>query len=406
LTRYLVPPSFACMPIRLGRVVKSARGSARFARFQGEGRLRAKRALGRVSRWLWRDPLDHPRTIRLLTGREIAETRDEPVLLPTQEHAVSARPQHWEKANVLEPEFVWRIERDGRVRSIRITSSGTVLLNNRYLLDTDQGSWAGILEGPLRQRVTVDLAIAPWSHYWSSYGDYLFFVVSKLCRIKAAIDESSWASSTLCYPLRRTSWEQQYLSRLGFSDDRLLDTRRKIQVSARTVVIANNQGALWLPSPSAILALRRTFLIEPQLVTGRKGRRLYISRSLQRRKVLNEDAVRRVVTSFGVEVLEDVPASVSEQIQLFREASLVVSAHGSALTNLVWCAPGTRVIELLSRSYAQMHIAYLSHIVGLDYRCLIDDSSRPHHWTNMQDADVSVDVDSLKKTLEAMVAPT
>jgi Glycosyltransferase 61 len=372
----------------------------------GQRRERAKRALGRVSRWMWRDPLDHPRTIRLLTGREIAETRDEPVLLPNQDPVVGARPQHWEKANVFEPEFVWRIERDGRVRSIRITPSGTVLLNNRYLLDTDQGSWAGILERPLRQRVTVDLAIAPWSHNWSAtYGDYLFFVVSKLCRIKAALDESSWAKSTLCYPLRRTSWEQQYLSRLGFSEDRLLDTRRKIQVSARTVVTANNQGALWLPSPSAILALRRTFLTEPQLGTGRKGRRLYISRSRYGRSVRNEEDVRRALTSFGVEVLEDVPPSVSEQIELFREASLIVAPHGSALTNLVWCAPGTRVIELLSGSYAHMQVAYLSHILGLDYRCLIDDSSRSHHWSNMQDADVSVDVDWLKKTLEAMVAP-
>jgi hypothetical protein len=393
------------MRSRLVRVVESARGSAWSARFRGVGRQRAKRALGSVSRLMWRDPLDHPRTIRLLTGREIAESRDEPVLLANQDPVVGARPRHWEKANVFEPEFVWRIERDGRVRSIRITPSGTVLLNNRYLLDTDQGSWAGIPERPLRHRVTVDLAIAPWSHYWSSYGDYLFFVVSKLCRIKAALDESSWANSTLCYPLRRTSWEQQYLSRLGFGEDRLLDTRRKIQVSARTVVTANNQGRLWLPSPSAILALRRIFLTEPQLATGRKGRRLYISRSLQRRKVLNEDAVRRVVTSFGVEMLEDVPASVSEQIQLFREASLVVAPHGSALTNLVWCAPGTRVIELLSRSYAQMHFAYLSHVLGLDYRCLIDDSSGPHHWSNMDEADVLVDIDSLTKTLDATVAP-
>jgi capsular polysaccharide biosynthesis protein len=116
--------------------------------------------------------------------------------------------------------------------------------------------------------------------------------------------------------------------------------------------------------------------------------------------------VRRAVTSLGVDVLEDVPPSVSEQIQLFREASLVVAPHGSALTNLAWCAPGTKVIELLSRSYAQMHFAYLSHILGLDYRCLIDDSPGPHHWTNMFDADVSVDVDSLKKTLEATVAST
>jgi capsular polysaccharide biosynthesis protein len=113
-----------------------------------------------------------------------------------------------------------------------------------------------------------------------------------------------------------------------------------------------------------------------------------------------------VVTSFGVEVLEDVPATVSEEIQLFREASLVVAAHGSALTNLVWCAPGTRVIELLSRSYAPRQIAYLSHILDLDYRCLIDDSSRPHHWTNMGVADVSVDIASLKKALEATVPLT
>ena len=375
-----------------------------FRRFWGEWKQEtAKPALGRVSRLMWRDPLDHPRTIRSLTGREIAETRDEPVLLPNQDPVVGARPQHWDKASVFQPEFVWRIERDGGVRSIRITPSGTVLVNNRYLLQTDQGSWAGLLERPLKQRVTVDLAIAPWSHNWSAYGDYLLFVVSKLCRIKAALDESSWANSTLCYPLRRTSWEQQYLSHLGFGEDRLLDTRQKIQVSARTVVTANNQGALWLPSPSAILALRRTFLTEPEPRAGRK--RIYISRAHWRRKVRNEEDVRRVVTSFGIEVLEDVPPSVSEEIQLFRDASLVVAAHGSALSNLVWCAPGTRVIELLSGSYAHMQVAYLSHILGLDYRCLIDDSSRSHHWSNMQDADVSVDVDWLKKTLEAMVAP-
>jgi hypothetical protein len=368
-------------------------------RFQGEGKHRAKRALGNISRLIWRDPLDHPRTIRLLTGREIAETRDEPVSLPNQDPVGSVRPQGWERENVFEPEFVWRIERDRRVRSIRITPSGTVLLNSRYLLNTDQGSWAGMSERPLRRRVTVDLAIAPWSHNWASYGDYLFFVVSKLCRIKASLDESSWANSTLCYPLRRTSWEQQYLSRLGFSQDRLLDTRRKIRVSARTLVTANNQ-AMWLPSPSAILALRRTFLTEPQVGTSRK--RFYISRSRWRRKVRNEDDVCRVVTSFGVEVLEDVPPSVSEQIQLFRDASLVVSAHGSALTNLVWCAPGARIIELLSGSYAPRHFAYLSYILGLDYRCLVDDSLRPHHWTNMNE-DLSVDINSLKKTLEAAI---
>src|ERR687892_708650 len=96
---------------RLVRIVKSARGSAWSSRFRSVGRQRAKRALGGVSRLMWRDPLDHPRTIRLLTDREIAETRDEPVVLPNQDPVVGVRPQHWEKASVFEPEFVWRIER-------------------------------------------------------------------------------------------------------------------------------------------------------------------------------------------------------------------------------------------------------------------------------------------------------
>jgi hypothetical protein len=387
---------------RLSRIVQSRGRSARLARLRGVGRQKAKRAVGNFSRSIWRDPLDCRRTIQLLSGREIAMTQDQSILLPNQDPVVGVRPKDWDRENVFEPEFVWRIQQDRRIRSIRITPSGTVLLDHRYLLNTDRGSWAGLSERPLRRRRSLDLGIAPWAHNWASYGDYLLFVVSKLCRIKDALDQSSWANGTLCYPLRRTNWEQQYLSQLGFGEDRLLDTR-EVRVSTHTVITAKNQSMLWLPSPSALSALRRTFLKEPQPVTGEK--RFYISRSHWRRKVRNEDDVRRMAASFGLDVLEDVPPGVDEQIRLFREASLVVSAHGSALTNVVWCAPGTRIIELLSRSYAVRHIAYLSHVLGLDYTYLVSDSPRSHHWTNIGE-DVSIDIGSLAKALEAAIAPT
>jgi hypothetical protein len=372
------------------------------ARLVGEGKHTAKRALGKVSRAVWRDPLDRHRTIQLLTGHEIGVTRDETVWLPRQDPMAGTSPRPHGQELVFDPEHVWRIERDERIKSIRITPSGTVLLGERYLLDTDRGSWAGMLDRPLKHHTDVDLAIAPWSHKWGTFGDYLLFVVAKLCRIRDVLDEASWAAATLCYPMRRTSYEQQYLARLGFSSDRLLDTREGIRLSARAVVTANNQSTLWLPSPTGVLALRRTFMGDPERSAG--TRRFYVSRSRWRRKVRNEDDVRRVVASFGLEILEDVPTSLDEQIRLFREASLIVSPHGSALTNLVWCGPGTRVIELFSNSYVKKHFAYISHLLHLDYAYLVDDSPKSDHWTNV-DEDMSVDVQVLERALEASGAP-
>jgi hypothetical protein len=71
---------------------------------------------------------------------------------------------------VFDREYVWRIEQSDRIRSMRITPTGTVLLNHKCLLDTDFGSVQGVGHFPLtrlrrhhlrRRRLDVDIAIAP-----------------------------------------------------------------------------------------------------------------------------------------------------------------------------------------------------------------------------------------------------
>ena len=41
--------------------------------------------------------------------------------------------------------------------------------------------------------------------------------------------------------------------------------------------------------------------------------------------------------------LEKLP--VGEQMQLFAEAKSIIAPHGAGLTNLLWCAPDTKVLE-------------------------------------------------------------
>ena len=73
--------------------------------------------------------------------------------------------------------------------------------------------------------------------------------------------------------------------------------------------------------------------------------RIYVKRATTR-MVANAHVVESVVTRLGFTpvLMEDL--TVVEQIDLFRRAEMVVAAHGAALANLIFCPPGTQVLEL------------------------------------------------------------
>ena len=43
--------------------------------------------------------------------------------------------------------------------------------------------------------------------------------------------------------------------------------------------------------------------------------------------------------------------NIIDQAQTFAEATHIVSPHGAGLTNLLWCEPGTKVIELTHKAF-------------------------------------------------------
>ena len=66
--------------------------------------------------------------------------------------------------------------------------------------------------------------------------------------------------------------------------------------------------------------------------------------------------MREVLASFKFEEILPEQLSVQEQAELFASASAVVGPHGAGLTNIVFCKPQTKVIELFAPSYR--HSAY------------------------------------------------
>jgi len=76
------------------------------------------------------------------------------------------------------------------------------------------------------------------------------------------------------------------------------------------------------------------------------SRRIYISRNDARlRRVLDEEALMPVLERFGIERVTLKGLPLADQAQLFREADAVIAPHGAGLAHLVWCKPGTKVVE-------------------------------------------------------------
>ncbi len=79
---------------------------------------------------------------------------------------------------------------------------------------------------------------------------------------------------------------------------------------------------------------------------------IYISRNDSKNRIIkNEKEVVNYLKKYDFEVYELSKFSFLEQIKIFSEAKIIVSMHGAALTNLMFCKPGTTIIEIAADFY-------------------------------------------------------
>ena len=72
-------------------------------------------------------------------------------------------------------------------------------------------------------------------------------------------------------------------------------------------------------------------------------------------------------------VLESLP--ISKQIDLLAKAEVVISPHGAGLTNIIFCSPGTKIIEIFSPIYVIRTYWVICNHCQLDYYYMLGESN-------------------------------
>jgi capsular polysaccharide biosynthesis protein len=80
-----------------------------------------------------------------------------------------------------------------------------------------------------------------------------------------------------------------------------------------------------------------------------KRRRIMVDRGdAPARRIQNLSELSPLLEDHGVELVRLSGMSITRQAELFRDAELIIANHGAALANLVFCQPGTRVLQVIA----------------------------------------------------------
>ena len=103
------------------------------------------------------------------------------------------------------------------------------------------------------------------------------------------------------------------------------------------------------------------------------ARRIYISRGDARgkRHVENEQQMEEMLIRHGFESVQLSPLSIYGKAEVFNSAKIIVAVHGGGLANLVFCQPGTQVLEIFPDQYVRHAYCDISGKQSLRYNYLL-----------------------------------
>ncbi|MDT2024440.1 glycosyltransferase family 61 protein [Methylocella sp. CPCC 101449] len=158
----------------------------------------------------------------------------------------------------------------------------------------------------------------------------------------------------------------------AYPDIRLVEMERDEKLTGGSVLWLIRIAATheWLPVDRAQADRWRDILLAhyPQRATPSAVKRLFVGRQGSKlRRLINEDAIAAMLAAEGFESFAPDANDQRGQIEAFRDADVIVAVHGAALTNLLFCRPGTRVVEIFPENFIKSPYFWLSRRLGLEY---------------------------------------
>ena len=211
---------------------------------------------------------------------------------------------------------------------------------------------------------------------YNNYAHFLFDIVPKIKLISLAINLEK---INFFYFSKLNKYQKKIFKNLGLTERKIIDSNKYRHVQSNkiigvshpnyfkgTISSAHSKMPRWI-----VKYLRSKFLKKKN--TNYNFNKIYIDRSdsnLKHCKIINNNEIKKFLRSHGFKNLKLTDFNFQKQINIFRNAKLIIGPHGAGFANLVFCKKRTKVIEIKPSNHPNSVYETISKINKLNYNLI------------------------------------
>ena len=172
-------------------------------------------------------------------------------------------------------------------------------------------------------------------------------------------------------------WQKKILKTFGIREDKLINSKIFRHIVANKIIAVDHpwyhkgifQDELKNIPSWIVFWLRDKFL--SMALKFENSKKIFIDRSDSKYKhcqLQSNNEIINFLKKKGFKSYRLSELDFFEQIYLFKNAEFIIGPHGAFVTNLIFCEPNTKVIEIIPESHQNMTTSRLSHILKLNHK--------------------------------------
>jgi len=207
----------------------------------------------------------------------------------------------------------------------------------------------------------------------NNYFHFMFDIIPKLYLLNQQIDLKKINFFYVSHP---KEWQIKIFDIIGINKVKLLSSKKNKHISCDEVLAVDhpwyNRGTIQAQVKNIpewiVLQNRNIFKKESEKFVCSK--KIFLDRShsvFNHCQIENPKNLTILIKKNNFGIYQPEKISFKKQIFLFENASVVIGAHGAAFTNIIFCKPRTKIIEIMPSNHYNKKCERISKILNLKY---------------------------------------
>jgi len=300
-------------------------------------------------------------------------------------------------SNRIQPEaFVVKID-NARV----VGSNGIIVTDDDYLItdlsrEFNQTKYSVLESMHLGKLLKLNANVAVITTAGSNvYYHWIFDILPRLyLLIKSDLVEKI---DFFIFPELKHSFQIQSLNLLNLPTEKIIQIKPKQQIKAKHLFVPSLPSHLGTVNQWSVDFLRKFFL---QINYKSNKKKIFLTRkNAVGRRIINENELLELLKPLGFEVIDPGAYSFEQQIDIFANSDFIIAAHGSALSNIVFCSENSIVVDIMPPSFIIPCFWILSNKLNINYYYFLGEGKPIDEFSNYwksKNSDINIDLDKFQ----------